>query len=303
MAVPGYQEFMLPILEILSDEQEHKNNEVTNAVANILNLSDEDKQEMLPSGTQQTYYNRSGWARTYLKKAGLIEYTSRGIMKITESGKKVLQNKPKKIDNKFLFQFEQFNQFKNNNGNVNSEIFEEKILNDNHTPDEIFDAVEKEYLDSLKQDLLDSLKSVNPVRFEKIVLDLMEKMNYGTGAVTKLSHDGGIDGIVDEDELGLQKIYLQAKRYSENKVNESEIQNFVGALGCSSVNKGVFITTSFFDKRAIEKANAAKAKGCIIRLIDGKELVNLMIRYDLGVEVKKTYTIKKIDEDYLNGDI
>lgn len=149
--------------------------------------------------------------------------------------------------------------------------------------------------------MLEALKKVDPVRFERIVLDLMEKMNYGTGSMTKLSHDGGIDGIVNEDELGLQKIYLQAKRYSENKVNEKEIQNFVGALGCSIVSKGVFITTSFFDERAKRKAEAAQGK--VVRLIDGDELVTLMIKYNLGVQPKKTYTIKRLDEDYLAGDV
>ena len=301
MAVPNYQEFMLPTLEVIVDGQEHKNSDVVQAVARILNLTDEDMQEMLPSGNQQTYYNRAGWARTYLKKAGLLEYPSRGVMKITEAGKSVLQNKPAKIDNNFLAKFDSFNHFKNNVNVKNEENVQDEILTDSHTPDEIFEVAEKEYLNSLKQDLLEALKKVDPVRFERIVLDLMEKMNYGTGSMTKLSHDGGIDGIVNEDELGLQKIYLQAKRYSENKVNEKEIQNFVGALGCSIVSKGVFITTSFFDERAKRKAEAAQGK--VVRLIDGDELVTLMIKYNLGVQPKITFTIKRLDEDYLTGDI
>jgi len=301
MAIPNYQEFMLPILEVIADGQEHKNSDVVQAVAKILNLTEEDMQEMLPSGNQQTYYNRAGWARTYLKKAGLLDYTSRGYMQITEAGKSVLVNKPAKIDNKFLFQFEQFDQFKNNRNNEVVETKEDKILTDTHTPDEIFEVAEKEYLNSLKQDLLDALKKVDPIRFERIVLDLMEKMNYGIGEMTKRSHDGGIDGIINEDELGIQKIYLQAKRYSENKVNEREIQNFVGALDCSDTNKGVFITTSYFCEKAYQKAAAAKNK--IIRLINGEELVTLMIRYNLGVQNKKIYTIKRLDEDYLTGDL
>lgn len=292
---------MLPTLEVIVDGQEHKNSDVVQAVARILNLTDEDMQEMLPSGNQQTYYNRAGWARTYLKKAGLLEYPSRGVMKITEAGKSVLQNKPAKIDNNFLAKFDSFNHFKNNVNVKNEENVQDEILTDSHTPDEIFEVAEKEYLNSLKQDLLEALKKVDPVRFERIVLDLMEKMNYGTGSMTKLSHDGGIDGIVNEDELGLQKIYLQAKRYSENKVNEKEIQNFVGALGCSIVSKGVFITTSFFDERAKRKAEAAQGK--VVRLIDGDELVTLMIKYNLGVQPKRTFTIKRLDEDYLTGDI
>ena len=292
MAIPNYQEFMLPTLEVIADGQEHKNSDVVQAVAKKLNLTEEDMQEMLPSGNQQTYYNRAGWARTYLKKAGLLEYPFRGFMQITETGKSVMVNKPLKIDNRFLSQFEQFNQFKNNRNNEISETKEDEIFTDIHTPDEIFEVAEKEYINSLKQDLLDALKKVDPVRFERIVLDLMEKMNYGIGEMTKRSHDGGIDGIINEDELGLQKIYLQAKRYSENKVNEKEIQNFVGALDCSDTNKGVFITTSYFCEKAQKKAAAAKNK--IIRLINGEELVTLMIRYNLGVQTKKTYTIKEL---------
>lgn len=301
MAIPNYQEFMLPTLEVIADGQEHKNSDVVQSVAKILNLTDEDMQEMLPSGNQQTYYNRAGWARTYLKKAGLLEYPSRGFMQITEAGKSVMTNKPLKIDNKFLSKFENFNEFVNHaTKEFKAEEKDETITND-LTPDEIIEVAEKEYVNSLKQDLLEALKKVDPVRFERIVLDLMEKMNYGTGSMTKLSHDGGIDGIINEDELGLQKIYLQAKRYSENKVNEKEIQNFVGALGCSIVSKGVFITTSFFDERAKRKAEAAQGK--VVRLIDGDELVTLMIKYNLGVQPKKTYTIKRIDEDYLTGDL
>lgn len=301
MAVPNYQDFMLPTLEVIADGQEHKNSDVVQYVAKILNLTDEDLQEMLPSGNQQIYYNRAGWARTYLKKAGLIEYPSRGVMKITEIGKSVLEKKPMRIDNKFLSKFEKFNEFINHTTKEFKTEEKEKTITNDLTPDEIFEAAEKEYLESLKQDLLEALKKVDPVRFERIVLDLMEKMNYGTGSMTKLSHDGGIDGIVNEDELGLQKIYLQAKRYSENKVNEKEIQNFVGALGCSIVSKGVFITTSFFDERAKRKAEAAQGK--VVRLIDGDELVTLMIKYNLGVQPKKTYTIKRLDEDYLAGDV
>ena len=301
MAIPNYQEFMLPTLQVISDGLEHKNGDVALKVAEILHLTLEEMQEMLPSGVQQTYYNRAGWARTYLKKAGLLDCPTRGIMKITELGKSVIDKKPVRIDNRFLSQFAQFNEFVNHTtSEFKTEEKEDAITND-LTPDEIFEVAEKEYLNSLKQDLLENLKKVDPVRFERIVLDLMEKMNYGTGLMTKLSHDGGIDGIINEDELGLEKIYLQAKRYSENKVNEKEIQNFVGALGCSSVNKGVFITTSFFDERAKRKAEAAQGK--VLRLIDGNELAALMIRYNLGVQVKKVYTIKRLDEDYIMGDL
>src|SRR5574344_1684126 len=152
------------------------------------------------------------------------------------------------------------------------------------------------YSENLQSELLSKLKTVDPIRFEQIVLDLMEKMNYGIGQMTPLSHDGGIDGIIDEDELSLEKIYLQAKRYSDNKVNEKEMQNFVGALGCSTVRKGVFITTSFFDERAKKKAAAVQGK--IIRLIDGEELTKLMIKHNIGVKIKTKIEIKKLNEDF-----
>ena len=153
------------------------------------------------------------------------------------------------------------------------------------------------YSDNLQNELLEKLKQVDPVKFERIVLQLMEKMNYGIGSMTKMSHDGGIDGIIDEDELGLEKIYLQAKRYSDNKVNEKEMQNFAGALGCSTVRKGVFITTSFFDEKAKQKA--ASVQGKVIRLINGTQLASLMIKHNIGVKpIEPIFIRKKIDEGF-----
>ena len=164
----------------------------------------------------------------------------------------------------------------------------------------MLDFVKSSYMENLQSELLSKLKQVEPVRFEQIVLQLMEKMNYGIGQMTKLSHDGGIDGIIDEDELGLEKIYLQAKRYSDNKVNEKEMQNFAGALSCSPVRKGVFITTSYFDEKAKKKAEDASKKGLIIRLINGEELTKLMIKHNVGVQIKTIIEIKKLDEDFFS---
>lgn len=179
--------------------------------------------------------------------------------------------------------------------NAQTEI-EDNRIEENKTPEELIENAQSLYTDSLKKELLAKLKSVDPIRFEQIVLELMEKMNYGVGSMTKMSHDGGIDGIIDEDELGLEKIYLQAKRYSENKVNEKEMQNFAGALGCSPVRKGVFITTSYFDERAKRKAESIQGK--VIRLVDGDELTRLMIKHNVGVQLKTKIEIKKIDEDF-----
>jgi restriction system protein len=234
-----------------------------------------------------------------LKKAGLLSYPERGFSKITPEGKNVLKNNPSKIDNKYLKQFDSYNEFRHNDKKShisNSDDIEENI----QTPDEMLDSAQKLYFESLQSELIAKLKLVDPVRFEKIVLELMEKMNYGVGTMTKTSHDGGIDGIINEDELGLEKIYLQAKRYTDNKVNEKEMQNFAGALGCSTVRKGVFITTSFFDDRAKKKASSIQGK--IIRLIDGDELTKLMIKHNIGVQIKSKIEIKKLDEDFFLED-
>ena len=198
----------------------------------------------------------------------------------------------------YLKQYDDFINFENRSKKNISEKNDSESKSE--TPDEMLAHAQELYKDNLQIELLEKLKSVDPVRFEEIVLILMEKMNYGVGKMTKLSHDGGIDGIIDEDELGLEKIYLQAKRYSDNKVNENEMQNFAGALGCSPVRKGVFITTSYFDEKA--KRKAASLHGKVIRLVDGDELTRLMIKHNVGVQTKTKIEIKKLDEDFFAED-
>lgn len=243
---------------------------------------------------KKTMYNRVAWAKQYLKNSELIESPEKGLFKITQKGVAVLKEKPQKIDLRFLKNLD------NGNGNQLTDNIEidDNHIEENKTPEELIENAQALYADSLKKELLAKLKSVDPVRFEQIVLQLMEKMNYGVGQMTPLSHDGGIDGIIDEDELGLEKIYLQAKRYSDNKVNEKEMQNFAGALGCSPVRKGVFITTSYFDERAKRKASSIQGK--VIRLVDGDELTRLMIKHNVGVQLKTRIDIKKIDEDFFS---
>jgi restriction system protein len=199
----------------------------------------------------------------------------------------------------YLRQYPEYLEFIGNNKSNSSEKNEE-VLARTETPDEMLAHAQELYQDNLKSELLNKLKSIDPVQFERIVLILMEKMNYGVGSMTPTSHDGGIDGIIDEDELGLEKIYLQAKRYSDNKVNEKEMQNFAGALGCSPVRKGVFITTSYFDERAKRKADSIQGK--VIRLVDGEELTRLMIKHNIGVQTKTKIEIKKLDEDFFNDE-
>ena len=288
--IPDFQTLMLPVLELLKNGNPVKLSDMVNIMSDKYNLTEEERNEWLPSKVQKTMYNRVAWAKQYLVNSELIESPERGSFVITQKGLDVLDQKPNKIDLRFLKSLDN-----ENNIETKTEILDAHI-EENKTPEELMENAQALYFESLQKELLAKLKQVDPVRFERIVLDLMEKMNYGVGQMTKLSHDGGIDGIIDEDELGLEKIYLQAKRYSENKVNEKEMQNFAGALGCSTVRKGVFITTSFFDERA--KKKAASVQGKVIRLIDGQELTTLMIKHNIGVQTKTRIEIKKLDEDF-----
>lgn len=294
MAIPDFQTLMLPLLELLKDGKPVKLSEMVEIMSDKYNLTEEERNEWLPSKVQKTMYNRVAWAKQYLKNSELIESPEKGSFKITQKGIEILKENPQKIDLRFLKNLDNENQ-----PNVQTEI-ENNHIEENKTPEELIENAQSLYTDSLKKELLAKLKSVDPIRFEQIVLELMEKMNYGVGSMTKMSHDGGIDGIIDEDELGLEKIYLQAKRYSENKVNEKEMQNFAGALGCSPVRKGVFITTSYFDERAKRKAESIQGK--VIRLVDGDELTRLMIKHNVGVQLKTKIEIKKIDEDFFGED-
>lgn len=292
MSIPKYDELMIPVLEVLSDDKEHSITEIVDILGKKYKLTDEELSAEIPSGGK-LFYGRVGWARTYLKAAKLIDSPKRAYFTINKRGKQALKDKPNNMLS-YLKQYDDFINFENRSKKSNTE--KNYTDNKNETPDEMLAHAQELYKDNLQIELLEKLKSIDPVKFERIVLQLMEKMNYGIGSMTKMSHDGGIDGIIDEDELGLEKIYLQAKRYSDNKVNEKEMQNFAGALGCSTVRKGVFITTSFFDERAKQKA--ASVQGKVIRLINGDELTKLMIKHNIGVQVKDTIQIKKIDEDF-----
>ena len=260
-------------------------------------MTEEECNEMIPSNIETVLRNRVSWAVYYLFRAGLLERPKRGYYRITDIGKNENQSN-KTINVEYLKKFPSFVDFSQINNKKDIQNDNSNISEESQTPDEMLAHAQDMYKENLQTELLTRLKQIDPVRFEQIVLQLMEKMNYGVGSMTKMSHDGGVDGIIDEDELGLEKIYLQAKRYSDNKVNEKEMQNFAGALGCSPVRKGVFITTSFFDERA--KKKAASVQGKIIRLVDGEELTKLMIKHNLGVQVKTKIEIKKIDEDFFS---
>ena len=232
----------------------------------------------MPSGAETVLHNRASWAVCDLFQAGLLHRIKRGTYAISDAGKNLLAQQPDKITRELLKHFPSFLDYLNrSNQNPNEKNDQQQILLDH---------------------LLDELKRTDPVYFERIILDLFKAMHYGEGQTTPKSHDGGIDGIIFEDGLGLSKIYMQAKRYADSKVNEKEVQNFVGALGCSEVSKGVFITTSLFDEKAKKKALDAAKKGMIIRLIDGQELTKLMIEHNVGVRTIRTIEIKIVDTAY-----
>ncbi len=304
MSIPNYQEFMLPTLELISDGAEYKNSEIALEVAKKLNLSETEMQEMLPSGTQQVFYNRAGWARTYLKKADLLYYPKRGIMQITDAGKKVLESNPLKIDVKFLKQFENFNSFFNNKKQEDTDVVANIDNEEQETPDEMIENARTILSAHLESDLLSNILENSPTFFERLVAKLLFKMGYGGSEKDILqscgkSGDGGIDGIINQDVLGLDQIHIQAKRYkSDNIVQVGALRDFCGALYGKKNPKGVFITTSSFTKPAIDFAHDND-----LILIDGRKLTKLMLEYNIGVQVKDVIEIKKIDNDFFEENV
>ncbi|MGI0495226.1 restriction endonuclease [Alkalinema pantanalense CENA528] len=299
MAVPDYQSFLLPALSFLSDGLERSSREVYDAMALVFSLTDQDRKQLLPSGQQATYENRIGWALTYLNKAKLCDKPARGKFIITQRGQEVLQNKPTKIDNKFLLQFPEFQQFKQRTPKT-QEDFEKSLEADNaQTPEEILQESYQALKSELKEEILQRLKGGSPAFFERVVVDLLVAMGYGgsrkeAGRAIGRTGDGGIDGIINEDPLGLDSIYIQAKRW-ENTVGRPVVQAFAGSLEGFRSRKGVMITTSEFSKEAKDYVTRIEKK---IILINGTMLADLMIENDVGVDEKERFVVKKIDNDY-----
>jgi len=297
MSIPDYQSIMLPLLKFAEDKKEHSVREAIDHISNIFNLSEEERREVLPSGRQYIIDNRVGWAKTYLKKAGLVESTKGSYFKITNLGLKVLQKTPKEINVKFLEQFPRFSEFKNIRKEKKEEEKEEENLT--QTPQELLEYGYQKIKKNLTFELLNLVKKESPRFFENLVVELLTKMGYGgslkdAGKAIGQSGDGGIDGIIKEDKLGLDVIYIQAKRW-ENVVGSKEVRNFIGSLVGQNANKGVFITTSNFTKDALEYVKTIPHK---VILIDGEMLAQLMIENDVGVSKIISYDIKKIDSDY-----
>ena len=298
MAIPGYQEFMYPFLRMLEDGQEHSLRESYVRLADEFDLTEQEREEMLPSGKQRIVHNRVGWTRTYLKKAGLLNTIRPGVFVITERGKQLLADSSiTAIDNSFLMQFPEFPQFKNK-GDGQKNLVTPPIAIE-RTPLEEIERNYKVLKEEAKEDLLEKVKSGTPLFFEKLVVDLLVAMGYGgsmkdAGQAIGRSGDEGIDGIIKEDVLGLDMIYLQAKRW-ENTVTRPEIQKFAGSLDGQRARKGVFITTSSFSDGAKDFVRMIDKK---IILIDGDTLTEYMFTYNIGVSHEETFVIKKVDEDY-----
>jgi len=295
MVVPDFQSVMLPLLKFSGDKAEHSMREAIEIIGGEFNLTEEDRKALLPSGLQPVFDNRVGWSKTYLKKAGLLESKRRGYFNITNEGLKVLEQNPPKIDINFLMQFPGYVEFRT--GGKDKPVTPKTT--EPETPEEILENSYQNLRDTIAQDLLSNVKSCSPEFFEKLVVDLLLNMGYGgsrrdAGEAIGRSGDGGIDGIIKEDKLGLDTIYIQAKRW-ENTVNRPEIQKFAGALQGQQAKKGVFITTSNFSDGAREYSQIIDSK---VVLIDGERLTQLMIDYDIGVSKIKSYDLKKIDTDY-----
>ena len=299
MAIPDFQSIMLPLLKFLGDEQEHSKRESVEALAKEFHLTNEEMNELLSSGQQAVFDNRVGWARTYMKKAGLVESTRRGFFRITQGGLEVLKKNPEAIDIKFLDQFPGFKEFRQVKRVKKGQ---EPVFigrDDEQTPEELLESGYQKIRQDLIQELLSQIKQCSPIFFERLVVELLVKMGYGgsrqdAGKAVGRSGDEGIDGMIKEDRLGLDVIYIQAKRWDAT-IGRPEIQKFVGALQGQRAKKGIFITTADFSNEAIQYASSID---CKIVLVDGEQLAQLMIDFNLGVSKIAFYEIKKVNSDY-----
>lgn len=301
MAIPGYQALMLPLLKVSGDKEEWSLRQSIDILAKEFGLTEKEKKEPLPSGQQPVFDNRVGWARTYLKKAGLVESTRRGYLKITERGLEVLKLGPPEINDKLLQRYPEFVEFKTPKSKVTETTAEETTTP--KTPKELIEEGYQEIRQNLAQELLSRVKKSSPYFFERLVVELLVKMGYGgsikdAGNAIGKSGDEGIDGIIKEDRLGLDIIYVQAKRWA-NPVGRDEIQKFVGALEGKRAQKGVFLTTSAFTTHAIRYTEQINTK---VILIGGEQIAQYMIDFDVGVSKETQYEIKRVDTDYFEDE-
>ena len=311
MAIPDYQTLMVPLLELAGDGREHAMREAVEELSTTFQLTGAERRELLPSGQQPTFDNRVHWARTYLKAARLLDSPRRGYFKITSKGSDLLAKRPDRIDVRFLSQFPEFLEFRSRRGTRvkpqpappprSSEAHEgtETPEEQTETPEEQVEGAYEDIREGLAAELRQQVRDSSPAFFERLVVDLLVRMGYGgtrqdAGEAIGGTGDGGIDGIIKEDRLGLDIVYVQAKRW-EGQVGRPEIQKFAGALQGQRARKGVFITTSSFSREAEDYARSIDSK---IILIDGARLAQLMIDFNVGVTPFATYELKKVDADY-----
>jgi len=301
MAIPDYQTLLLPVLELAADGAEHKFRDAVDKLTEEFSLTDEERNELLPSGSQAVFTNRVGWARSYLKQAGLLASPRRGYFTITEQGQSLLAEKPDKVNVSVLERYPAFLEFRarRRDKSNDSETPTIETTTSTDTPEDSLASAYRTLRRNLEQELLDAVTESSPTFFERMVVDLLVKMGYGgnrqdAGRALGKSGDGGIDGIINEDRLGLDVTYIQAKKWDAT-VGRPEIQKFAGALQGQRARKGVFITTSNFSKEAIEYASAIDSR---IILIGGNQLAALMTEHNLGVSVVGQYEVKKLDTDY-----
>ncbi len=298
--IPKYEKIMLPFLKFIADGKEHSLSETHDSLAKQFGLTDGELRELLPSGQQPVFRNRVGWARTYLKKAGLLTSPKRAHFLISDKGSELLNKNPKEITSKFLTRYEEFVEFRSiKKPKKDSTIDNYPAENTDQTPEESLEYAYQKLHSELSKELLSIIKSCTPDFFEKLIIDLLITMGYGgsrkeAGQAMGKSGDGGIDGIINEDKLGLDVIYLQAKRWG-NTVPVKEIRDFTGALASKKAKKGIFITTSNFPKSVYEFVGQVEYK---IILIDGERLANLMIEHNVGLSTVSTYHVRTIDSDY-----
>jgi len=301
MSVPTFQDIMLPLLQFASDGKEHTLEEAIETLATKMEVKEEDRKELLPSGNQYRFDNRVGWARTYLKKAGLLESLTRGKFRITPRGLDTLKQNPSRVDRKFLQQFTEFREFQS--ASRVADITEDENNQPNQTPEEVLETSYQSLRQALAQDLLERIKKCSPRFFERLVVDLLVAMGYGgsrkdAGQAIGQSGDGGIDGIIKEDRLGLDAVFIQAKRW-DTTIGRPMVQAFAGSLEGQRARKGVLITTSQFSQDAKDYVTRIEKR---IVLIDGEQLAQLMIDHGIGVTEIATYAVKKIDLDYFGED-
>jgi restriction system protein len=299
LAIPDYQTIMLPFLVAMSDGGVHRVADVGTLLSSQFGMSDAEMTERIPSGQSTIFENRIGWARTYLKKAGLIEPVLRGQYRITPRGLEVLKSKPSRIDAAFLKQFPEFVEFVSPKNDDQPPGIEALGTPESQTPLEVLESAYQRLRRELADELLQTVRTATPAFFERVVVDLLVAMGYGgslkdAGKAVGRTGDDGVDGIIKEDRLGLDAVYIQAKRWTAS-VGRPEIQAFAGSLEGQRARKGVFITTSQFSKDAREYVTRIEKR---IVLIDGEQLAQLMMDYGVGATEVDTYKVKKLDRDY-----